>query len=205
MLSIYEKVRAVPQEAKKSIGGGRLKGMTDINPMWRIKILTETFGPVGIGWYYEVLKQWIEDGPIDTGEKVAFCNINLFVKVDGDWSKPIFGTGGSMFVAKERNGLFTSDEAFKMALTDSISVSCKQLGIGADVYWEKDKSKYNQEDKPKEDPPKLISQTQLKTLTDLLEAKKFKPDGILTNLNIESLDKLNATQYATLLKKLQAK
>ena len=50
-LDIYNKVREVPNKAKKNIGGGRLKGMTDINPMWRIKTLTEQFGPAGFGWY----------------------------------------------------------------------------------------------------------------------------------------------------------
>ena len=53
-LKIYNAVREVPKEAQKSIGGGRLKGMTDINPMWRIKTLTEQFGACGIGWYYEI-------------------------------------------------------------------------------------------------------------------------------------------------------
>jgi hypothetical protein len=48
-LEIYEKVRAVPQEAQKPISGGRLSGKTDINPMWRIKVLTETFGVCGFG------------------------------------------------------------------------------------------------------------------------------------------------------------
>lgn len=49
-LELYNKVRNVPQEAKKEIKGGRLKGMTDINPMWRIKTLTEQFGICGMGW-----------------------------------------------------------------------------------------------------------------------------------------------------------
>ena len=48
-LSVYNKVRSVPQTALKAIGAGRLKGMSDINPVWRIKIMTETFGICGIG------------------------------------------------------------------------------------------------------------------------------------------------------------
>lgn len=59
-LDIYNASRAVPKEAQKPITAGRIKGFTDINPMWRIKQLTELFGPCGIGWYYEVTKQWIE-------------------------------------------------------------------------------------------------------------------------------------------------
>ena len=49
-LTIYNKARVVPESAQKTIKGGRLNGMTDINPMWRIQMLTELFGPCGIGW-----------------------------------------------------------------------------------------------------------------------------------------------------------
>ena len=74
-LSIYERVRCVPAEAKKAIEAGRLKGKSDINPMWRIKKLTEVFGPVGFGWYTEVVKTWTE---VDENSDVAvFVDINL--------------------------------------------------------------------------------------------------------------------------------
>lgn len=139
-MKIYEAVRSVPEEAKKTIGAGRLKGMTDINPMWRIKKLTEHFGVCGIGWYYECTKQWIEEVG---NERVACVNINLFIKVDGEWSKPIFGTGGSKLSTAERSGVYVSDECYKMATTDAISVACKYLGMGADVYWDKDRTKYS--------------------------------------------------------------
>ena len=59
-LRIYNAVRAVPKEAQKPIGAGRLKGMTDINPMWRIKCLTEQFGVCGFGWYYDITDMWLE-------------------------------------------------------------------------------------------------------------------------------------------------
>ena len=148
-LKIWEQVRAVPDNAQKAIGGGRLKGMTDINPVWRIKTLTEIFGPAGIGWKTETLDRWIVDGA--NGEKAAFVEINLFVKNGNEWSEPIFGTGGSMFVSQEKNGLHTDDECFKKAYTDAISVACKALGIGADVYWQKDSTKYTE--KPTGAPP----------------------------------------------------
>lgn len=142
-LAIYNAVRSVPDSAKRQIGAGRLKGKTDINPMWRLKTLTEQFGPCGIGWKYVITDKRLEQGA--NGEVAAFLDIDLFVKVDGAWSDAIPGTGGSAFVAREKSGLYTSDECFKMALTDAISVACKALGFGADVYWEADRSKY---DKP---------------------------------------------------------
>ena len=149
-LTIYNEVRNVPDSAKRRIEAGRLKGKTDINPMWRIKALTEKFGPCGFGWKYVITDKRLEQGA--NGEVAAFLDIDLFVKADGVWSDAIPGTGGSAFVAKEKNGPYTSDECFKMALTDAISVACKALGFGADVYWEADRSKYDKPGSKQEAP-----------------------------------------------------
>lgn len=159
-LKIYDSVRVVPEDAKKPINGGRLKGMTDINPMYRIKSLTEQFGPVGFGWYYDITEKRLEQG--SNNEMSAFVQIDLFVKIGDEWSKPITGIGGSSFVTNEKNGLYVSDECFKMALTDAISVSCKALGIGADVYWKSDKTKYTdrtESEKPQNDLDREIAES----------------------------------------------
>lgn len=136
-LDLYNKLRVVPAEAIKPIQNGRLKGKSDINPMWRIKTMTEHFGVCGIGWKYVITKQWTETYGTETK---AYCNIDLFVKVDGQWSDAIQGTGGSSEVTMERNGSYVSDECYKMALTDALSVAMKALGVGADIYFEKGKS-----------------------------------------------------------------
>ena len=121
--------------------------------MWRIKVLTENFGPCGLGWHVDVLDKHIET--CEDGSAAAFVDINLYIKVNGEWSKPIFGTGGSKLVSRERRyaksgecteSLYLSDEAYKMAYTDAISVACKALGIAADVYYENDKTKYSAEE-----------------------------------------------------------
>lgn len=145
-MKIYEATRHVPPEAKKPIPAGRLKGYTNINPMWRIKTMTEQFGICGIGWRVEITKQWLE--PSENGEVSAFCNINLFIKVDGEWSEAIPGTGGAKYVVQEKSGKYVDDEAFKKAETDAISVACKMLGIGADVYWAEDRTKYDTPEEP---------------------------------------------------------
>ena len=153
-LSIYERVRCVPKEAKKEIEAGRLKGKHDINPMWRIKALTEVFGPAGFGWYTEIIRTWTEAS--ESGEMAVFVDINLFVKKDGEWSRPIFGNGGNKLIANEKkyeNGQqvyipYLDDDAYKKAYTDAISVAAKALGVGADVYFEKDKGMYASEIKP---------------------------------------------------------
>lgn len=144
-MTIYDACRSVPETAKKAITAGRLKGKTDINPMWRIKRLTEQFGPCGIGWYYKPVRKWMET---HGDEIAAFVDIELYVKIGGEWSMPIAGTGGSMFAARQKDGVYVSDECYKMATTDAISVACKQLGVGADVYWDADRTKYDDSKAP---------------------------------------------------------
>ena len=75
-------------------------------------------------------------------------DIDLYYRWEGAWSEAVPGTGGSSYVASERNGLYTSDECYKMALTDALSVACKALGIGADVYWAAGRTKYTGGDAP---------------------------------------------------------
>ncbi len=147
-LDLYNAVRSVPSNAKKTIAAGKLKGKTDINPVWRIKTLTEQFGPCGIGWGYCIDKLW--HLPAANGEVAAFCDITLWYIQDGKRGE-IPGTGGSMLVDTQKGKLTTNDDAFKMALTDAISVAAKALGVAADVYWEADTTKYSkQQDQPSE-------------------------------------------------------
>ena len=142
-LSLYNRVREVPPEAKKEIQAGRLKGKTDINPLWRIQTLTREFGPAGIGWYTET-ERWVED---HGNERALFIHIKLYIRDEhtGDWSAPIEGYGGAMILSQEKSGLFFDDDAAKKAYTDAISQACRSLGIGADVYWANDATKYQQE------------------------------------------------------------
>lgn len=48
-LYIYNQIKEVPEKAQKQIKGGRLSGMTDIKPMWRIEKLTEMLEYVVLG------------------------------------------------------------------------------------------------------------------------------------------------------------
>ena len=143
-LDLYNNIRVVPDSAKKEIQGGKLKGFTDINPMWRIKTLTEHFGVCGFGWYTDIIEKWKEECG---DEAVVFVKIHLYVKIGGEWSQPIVGVGGSSLVrvVNRQNGSYAdlSDEAYKMAYTDAISIACKALGMGADVYYQKDRTKYD--------------------------------------------------------------
>ena len=108
-MEVWNQLAETPEEAKRKISGGRLNGFTDINPMWRLRRLTEVFGPCGIGWSYKVVNQREVAGA--NGEVALFLDVELQVKVGDQWSAPIPGLGGNMLVAKENGGLRTNDEA----------------------------------------------------------------------------------------------
>lgn len=156
-MRIYDAVRSVPPEAIKPITAGRLKGKSDINPMWRIKVLTEQFGPCGEGWYTEGVRYWtiVQEKSL---EMAVFCELQLHTKGENGWSAPIYGIGGNTVIAAEKNGLYLDDEAYKKAYTDALSVACKALGIGADVYWQSDRTKYSGVTEPEQTAGKNTKQ-----------------------------------------------
>jgi hypothetical protein len=140
-MKLWNAVKQPPKEALKTIGGGRLRGMTDINPQWRLEAMTEQFGPCGVGWKCTIDKLWTEPGP--DGQVFAFALVSVFYREGENWSEPVPGVGGNYLVELEKKGLHANDEGFKMAVTDALSVALKALGFGADIYagrW--DGSKY---------------------------------------------------------------
>ena len=187
-MEIYNRVRQVPDQAKKAISAGRLKGMTDINPMWRIKKLTEEFGPCGIGWWTKVTDRWTETVGDET---CAFVDLELYIKVGDEWSKPITGSGGSKLATKERSGVYVSDECYKMAETDALSVACKKLGIGADVYFSADRTKYSQT----VDDSKNIGANDVKILMDYLQKNGISDQKIIERYRVKALSDLTQNRY----------
>jgi len=150
-MRIWNKVAQPPKEVLKPIPAGRMKGKTSISPQWRYQAVTELFGPCGIGWKYTIDGLWLEAIPttrkpmsdIGGDEIIAFARINLYIKQDDTWSDPIPGIGGSKLVAQEVREQYNCDEAYKMAVTDALSVAFKALGFGAAVHMDQwDGSKY---------------------------------------------------------------
>lgn len=190
-MHLYESLRAVPKEAQKSFNNGRFSG-TDINPMWRIKKMTETFGPVGKGWYYEIAARELVTA--SDGATCAFVAVNLYVKHDGEWSKPIYGEGGNTFATRTKSGYIqVSDEAYKMALTDAISNATKQLGLGADVWFEKDVTKYTQQPQPQpqeqQQPQPQEPMTHRQAVADYA-ARSGKTGNLLIKYSVKTIDEI---------------
>lgn len=152
-MRFYKEFQNTPAQACKDFNNGRFSG-TDINPMWRIKMLTQVFGPAGQGWWTDNVHYNFVSSP-DTKEIAVFCELALYFRdpETGETSKPIYGVGGNTFVAARRSGLQASDEAQKMAYTDALSIACKALGFSHDIYYSKDPTKYTNPDFPDGDGP----------------------------------------------------
>lgn len=180
-MDIYNKVKDTPKEARKPILAGRQKGKTNINPMWRIQKLTEVFGPCGIGWWYEIVDRWLETAP--NGEIKCFVTINLFFEYEGKISRPIPGTGGNSFSSHEKSADYVSDECYKMALTDAISVACKALGMSADIYLAEGETKYSGENQPTKPDPRNNMIAQLdKMLNEYAQLRNGTKEQVLAAL-----------------------
>ena len=119
-------------------------------------------------------------------EICVFVVIELYVKYEGEWSRAIPGTGGSKLATKERNGVYVSDECYKMATTDALSVACKNLGIGADVYWKEGRTKYDQTD----DSSSEVPSTDISGLRSYLNKNGLNEKKILEAYKLTSISQL---------------
>ena len=118
-----------PAHTKQFTRSGGFKG-TAIKPMWANKQMTEHFGPCGIGWGPDKPEYQIVPAADET---LVFCTVGLWY-IDGDNRAQVYGVGGDKVVIKGKDGLRTSDEAFKAAYTDAISNAMKFIGVAADVH-----------------------------------------------------------------------
>jgi len=200
-LRFWDKLRTPPSAALKKIAAGRMKGKTDINPQWRIKVMTEHFGPVGIGWKYTIDRLWTEKG---SGDQVcAFVLVSVYIKDGENWSEPIQGSGGSMLIAQEKSGLYTSDEAFKMATTDALSVALKAIGVAADVYMGMmDGSKY-EETIPSAFNP--LTQDQITVLNDEIKLRDVDLKRYLIYAGVNSLGEIDQKHFEAALSTIKQK
>jgi len=178
-MQIWNDLAKPPDWALKKIQAGRLKGKSDINPQWRYEAMTKQFGVCGEGWKYTIDKLWAEQAA--HGCIVVFALVTLYVKNGGDWTDGIPGIGGNQMVQVESAGLHSNDECYKMAVTDALSVACKMIGVGADVYKGLSDSKYST---PPEGVP-IVGDDNKPWLNELDKEKNMTPEYKIVKEAIE--------------------
>ena len=104
-------------------------------------------------------------------------------------------------MAKESKGLYSSDEGYKMAVTDALSVAMKSLGVAADIYAGKwDGSKYaDAKEAPQEKPsepiePPMTKEQKNQLLKLLVDAGQKKSGDKLTVADAKEWGVYGATE-----------
>ncbi|HET6522017.1 MAG TPA: hypothetical protein VFG47_19675 [Geminicoccaceae bacterium] len=121
--------RTDPKATKPFTRSGGFRG-TQIDPTWRLRMMTETFGPIGKGWGYEQLEWTVVEG-------MAFVCVRVWYRDpetgEQHWTGPQWG--GTELVRRRRDGPGEpNDEAFKMSITDALGKCLLQIGLAADVH-----------------------------------------------------------------------
>lgn len=125
--SIWNKVCETPpdrtQKFSYSAGG---KQFNDVNPQYRVEKLTETFGPCGLGWGYEIMDKWREDFG---GVTCVFVMLRIWY-YDKEAKQTCF-TGAQIGGTAIQ---YSPDESWKMSITDALGKCAALLGVAADIY-----------------------------------------------------------------------
>lgn len=185
-LRIWNQVCATdPAHTKAFNKGGGFKG-TSINPTYNNRKLTEVFGLCGIGWGFDVKKEEYINGHYisDKDREVTHVIRILFWFKDGEKLGKIPSFGQTTYIGKNKNGIFTDEEAPKKSLTDAITKASSMLGFGADIFM----GMY--------DDVKYVNDLKNKTIEDLkkIEAATWKDSYIAKLDNIKNKEELMALQ-----------
>lgn len=133
-----------PKYTKGNTQGGRQS--TSINGLYMAKKATEAFGPIGIGWGYEILEERQDDaGPIMSKDenpenvreimraKTHTILLKLWYMV-GDQRGEVTQYGHTRQVYQSKFGYTVDDEAPKKSLTDAMKKCLSLVGVCADIY-----------------------------------------------------------------------
>lgn len=146
-LALWHQIEKTPESQTKAITGKPYKG-TSPKPYYLVQKATETFGPCGIGWGFEIVNERVENGA--EGDKVHIAHIRVWYEWNGKRGQ-VEHVGQTMLAGKNRNGPFTDEDAPKKSVTDALVKALSMIGFAGDIFMGRyDDSKYVSELKAEE-------------------------------------------------------
>lgn len=126
---------------------------TSIAPVYMIKRATEVFGPVGIGWGYQIVEEgFFDGGPLGFGsdgqplgpQRVHILRLKFWYLWQGQKGEfEHFGQTPFVGLNSDRSRVVTDSDVKKKSLTDALTKCMTLVGIGSDVHMGMhDDSKY---------------------------------------------------------------
>lgn len=176
-LALWHQVEKTPESQTKAITGKPYKG-TSPKPYFLVQKATETFGPCGIGWGFEIVNERVENGA--DGDKVHIAHIRVWYEWNGKRGQ-VEHVGQTMLAGKNRNGPFTDEDAPKKSVTDALVKALSMIGFAGDIFMGRyDDSKYvsdlKQEEAATKKQPEPLPPPEYKLLIDDLRKNKTQAD-----------------------------
>lgn len=139
-LALWNTVERTPQEHTKAITGKSYSG-TSPKPHYLVRKATETFGPCGIGWGFDIVNERIEEG--SPGEKMHIALVRVWYKWNGERGE-VQHVGGTPFSGVRSSGkTFIDEDAPKKSVTDALVKALSMIGFAGDIFMGRyDDSKY---------------------------------------------------------------
>ena len=141
-LDLWKSVEKTDPAHVKPITGKSYKGSSPA-PHWIVRKATETFGPIGIGWGFDIKRS--EFFPTDDGV-MHFATVRVWYTWDGKRGEAEH-IGGTAFAGKRKDGTpFADEDAPKKSVTDALVKALSMIGFAGDIFlgrW--DDSKYQAE------------------------------------------------------------
>lgn len=142
-LEVWNLVQDTPKEFLKQIPGSSGKQLTEINPTYRVKKMTEAFGPLGIGWKYQIARD-LNGNLIERTEASLVNNqivfykvlVEVYIRYENEWVKAAEQWGSAELIEVFNSGKVADkmNDAHKSAMTDALGKLLSHFGVGSDVY-----------------------------------------------------------------------
>jgi hypothetical protein len=144
-LALWEAVEKTPHNQTKEITGKAYKGNSP-KPHYLVWKATETFGPCGIGWGFEIVEEKLLDGALlESGfcERIHMARVRVWYKWKADRGE-VEHVGQTVFSGKRKDGKpFTDEDAPKKSVTDALIKALSMIGFAGDIFMGRyDDSKY---------------------------------------------------------------
>lgn len=141
-LALWGKVEKTPPSATKkaNING---QSITAIDTMHMVHLATRQFGPMGLGWGYEIVEERYDEGaPIFDAKYQAVLGhesthtilLKLWYRWNGEKGE-VSQYGHTRYVYRTNKGTWMTDnEAPKKSLSDAMKKCLSLLGFAADIF-----------------------------------------------------------------------
>ena len=112
------------------------RSFTAIDPQYQIRLMTEVFGPIGIGWGWQ---SRLENVTANNGDITVLAHVDVWIVDRSNYFGSFVGCRKFFDAVKGR----WAEDAPKMAVTDGLTKAISHVGCNADVFLgEMDGNKY---------------------------------------------------------------